>query len=119
MRFLKGSPNQGLDLPLEGRQTIILGPETPDLKGFSKSSGTTSHTSSPAWDYLLVRFMYKMGNRLSYPSVSRAASEALGRCPTTAEIGFQGHYSSLSFWSDCIVFASLPPKNWLRGQRCA
>ena len=84
MRFLKGSPNQGLDLPLEGRQTIILGPETPDLKGFSKSSGATSHTSSPARDYLLVRFMYKMGNRLSYPSVSRAASEALGRCPTTA-----------------------------------
>ena len=29
MHFLEGSPNQVLDLPLEGRQTIIPGPETP------------------------------------------------------------------------------------------
>ena len=56
---------------LEGRQTIIPGPETPvfmiqiDLKSLSYSSGTASHTSSPAWDYLLCRFMNKMGNRLS------------------------------------------------------
>ena len=65
MCFLLGFPNQVLDLPLEGRQTIIPGPETPifmiqsDLKGFSNSSGTTSHASSAARDYLLGRFMNK------------------------------------------------------------
>ena len=29
MRLLLGFPNHVLDLPLEGRQTVIPGPETP------------------------------------------------------------------------------------------
>ena len=69
MCFVLGFPSQVLDLPFEGRQTIIPGPETSvfmiqiDLKGFSNSSGTTSHAPSAARDHLLGRFMNKMGNR--------------------------------------------------------
>ena len=41
-----------------------------DLKGFSKSSGTTSHTPSAARDHLLGRFMNKMGNSISRSAIS-------------------------------------------------
>ena len=31
----------------------------------------------------------------------------------------EGYHSSSCFWTDCILFASLPPKKWLGGQKCA